>query len=949
MPGGLQKGLTDELNLKTPMPVLGQAAGANLDSAVLPSINANFDFPLRLYASAVPDAFLNLSASTTTMGDGGVKASAPINGVGPAAYAAGKINMGTGALTGLGTTTLNGATFATAFAALTKTNGQFRRFVFCQQQDGSMNVISSAEAASQAALTDYGSLSSQGGGSFIGHVDVIWVSASTQYKTPAASGNTIGDDGIFRQGGSGGGGGSASAGLALQSASTPNVTFTSGAFPLEDGRELLSSDGAGTDTTNYGKALTVSATSVLAASPAVLGGGGSPAASTVYYFYIDLDTIAIATIATGSQAGRQIYPITAANFIISTFSPWSGSINRSRYEYRGQIKTTSGSAWSGTGAVLVAAATLQGNNLPVAVNPVVYRRGKQVLGVVGSSGQTIAGHIFSSKSWPTALVQASQVAWWNLIANGNDNGPQGVNLTNNGATFTGSNIFGTASAAAVFNGSSQFFSSSNAYLNPTGKSFAGGAWVNCSSFAGSPTIMSQGSGTGDRSWIFGTDSVGHPVFFATGSAGAWDLIFTCNALIPTNILTKVDFVYNFASGVVIVYINDEEVGRGSISTIRASTTPSFFIGKDFSGDFFPGTMHDGYLVAGYLMSDTDIKKLYCSRLDHGASVQTAFQEWTGNVYTDTELAKHLPVSGPSGALIDCTDPNSAFFDFSNYNGVLDSVELALKDTSLSPAVVAPVPPYDVIFTVTPTANTTAPHNQPDVGEPVLMVETGVANQWAWVSPEGKVAIDATNITFLDGFPTASAQPNRVSLVVRAKRLASVGVPQATSSRLGTVYLGSMTGFSKIVGTGSGAQFGNMTTASLTAGDSVLINSNITEPADFSIPAGVSVFQAPNTTVTFTTATSGVRFTGARSRWIGMDITMPATGGATSGVSIEAADCYVQGRIFWQSTGTLAAAVNILTAGFRALSIISVQNPSGAVTALVADASTFPGQPIVVGG
>lgn len=190
------------------LPVLGLPARAKL-AAIASAVDANSDLPLRIYAAATPDASLHVSASTSTMADGATRVPSPIDATGPAYSPAGSIHFGTGTVTGGGTVTLNGAAFATGFAALTKTDTLYRRFTFSLLRDGTLASISSPESASQGALADYGALAASAGGIYLSHIDVQWVAGATQYKTAGSASNVIENGGIYR--GSAGGGGGASA------------------------------------------------------------------------------------------------------------------------------------------------------------------------------------------------------------------------------------------------------------------------------------------------------------------------------------------------------------------------------------------------------------------------------------------------------------------------------------------------------------------------------------------------------------------------------------------------------------------------------------------------------------------------------------------------------------------------------------------------------------------
>lgn len=563
-------------------------------------------------------------------------------------------------------------------------------------------------------------------------------------------------------------GASGDASFKLQAIASDVLTLKGGHIMLADGRELATFDG----TSTYGGDISVNLLTLLA----------SPVNGTTYYLYIDLDSLSAAVL--DESVNRKIYGVLTSKLVLLTTTP--DQVNRARYVALGLVVGIAANHYSTTAFKTLAVRF--GDNNPNAVSPVVYRLGKQLLGTVGSSGQIIAGHILSTKTWPTALVQATQLAYWNLAANGNDNGPQGVNLSGGTPpTFTAANIFGTSSAAAAFNGSTQFYTNTTqSYLNPTAKSFLVGGRFNGTSWAAGPTLISQASAGGDRSWLLGVNASGNPTFFATNTAGAWDTALTAPVVLTTGVYHDIAGHYNTTTGVMTIYVDGKPVASATQATIRASTTNTFLVGKDYSGDFFTGSMQDLYFISNYLMTDTDVQKIFSYRLDHAAGVLTKNQEWTGNIYTDTDLVKQLPLSGPSSALIDLTDSNSAFFDFSQYNGALDSVELTLKDTGLSPTVVTPVPPFDTTYTAAP--GSPVAHGQPDIPKVTLLVETGTTGQWEEVASEGKIQADATNLTIdLSALsPAVGAAPNRARIIAQSTRQSAVGVPDATTARSGTV-------------------------------------------------------------------------------------------------------------------------------------------------------------------
>ena len=133
-------------------------------------------------------------------------------------------------------------------------------------------------------------------------------------------------------------GASGDASFKIQSVATPNAVIKGGFLLLDNGKELATYDGAGSLSTDFGKDLTVSLTTIL---------GSAPANATAYYLYIDLNSLSAAV--TQTDTGRSVYAVTVSNFVLSTIAP--EFTDMSRYVPRAVIMSaTSGTAWSGAGS-----------------------------------------------------------------------------------------------------------------------------------------------------------------------------------------------------------------------------------------------------------------------------------------------------------------------------------------------------------------------------------------------------------------------------------------------------------------------------------------------------------------------------------------------------------------------------------------------------------------------
>ena len=146
-------------------------------------------------------------------------------------------------------------------------------------------------------------------------------------------------------------GASGDASFKIQSISTPSAVIKGGYILLDNGKELATYDGAGSASTDFGKDLTVSLTTIF---------GSAPANATAYYLYIDLTTLAAAVTLTDN--GRKVYAVVEANFVLSTVAP--DVIDLARYVPRAVIKSaTTGTAWSGAGSSFATLAFLAGQTV----------------------------------------------------------------------------------------------------------------------------------------------------------------------------------------------------------------------------------------------------------------------------------------------------------------------------------------------------------------------------------------------------------------------------------------------------------------------------------------------------------------------------------------------------------------------------------------------------------
>lgn len=154
---------------------------------------------------------------------------------------------------------------------------------------------------------------------------------------------------------------------------------------------------------------------------------------------------------------------------------------------------------------------------------------------------------------------------------------------------------------------------------------------------------------------------------------------------------------------------------------------------------------------------------------------------------------------------------------------------------------------------------------------------------------------------------------------------------------------SLTGYTKYAGQGPGS-YATVTAAlaASAAGDRVLIMRDMAETGALVVPAGVQVDQMPNTLVTLTAtafASGAIRFTGANAQWRRMNAKVTGiTGTLAKAISVEAADCKVEGDLEIDTSGqTVTDAVNIAVGGTRAYVQVGVKKTAGTLTNLETNA------------
>lgn len=189
---------TDQIVSDDTLKSLGSTSREQIKS-ILTRLNNELESPLRLHATfPTPDAKLNFSASSINLGDG-AKRSIPALKSQVFNLSASSIDFQTQAVVG---------TFAITWPS--STVGMFRRAGFTLLSSGAIQVLFSAESATQGALANAGTLFVKSGIA-LGFIDLECTHASGKFKTAGSATDIIENSQINRfSSGSGGSSGSGS-------------------------------------------------------------------------------------------------------------------------------------------------------------------------------------------------------------------------------------------------------------------------------------------------------------------------------------------------------------------------------------------------------------------------------------------------------------------------------------------------------------------------------------------------------------------------------------------------------------------------------------------------------------------------------------------------------------------------------------------------------------------
>jgi hypothetical protein len=895
---------------------------ANVPGDILSEVLSDFDSeinqPLRISASAVPDAFLRFEKSVINSSDGGAR-TAPVFNDFLGNYPATTINFTTGAVSG-GTITKDGA----AFSLPSTTVGYFRRVAFVYKPDTEViDCTFSDEADLFTSLTNAGILFSTLDGLPVGYVD-IQAYAPASFKSAFSGTNVIsnsvaGSPTVFRFGSGAGGSGSGDRSFNIANISTPNCSLKGGAILLTDGRKLASYSGSGTSSASFFKDISINLTTRF---------GGPPANSTTYYLYIDLGTLG-PTI-TLTDTGEPIYGVTQNNIVVTTADPTLQ--DETRYISIGSLKTAIfGNVWSGTGATKTSQAKFRPNTQPSTVNPTVYRLSQQLIGSVGSVEQYAAGHVLGATSFPPAL-SSSAYSYYNLSSSLNDGSGNGRNLTASGSiTFTGTSIFGISNSAAVLSGSALAESSSSFFS--ISSSFTAGGWFFHSTWtttAGSPRVLLSKSDTAVTSGGF------EIVLENVSSQSYLSFKFGANLAHTISIPTTnfeasswhhCSIMFDASTLELRGYIDGSLVGTSAVVTF-ANPAVNFMVGaRKASGvgsAFFTGRAEEIFFINSSI-SELSIRKLYSYKLVHSRSVAVKNQEWFGT-FTDA-----VSTQENVAWIVDKYDPDTIFIDLSGFSPNTYA-EIALRDNGYSGIVVSPTLFDTGYFTAAPASPQT--HYLPGVPNSIVFLYEVTPGEFESKQVQGLISANSIQIGWdLSAYAFGPTQRGRI---IASAGQSTASVPKATTGQSGIIKL-DYTGFNKIIGTNE--QYTTITNANLQPGDSALILNSYSVSGVENISVNdVSVTFMPGALISSTSSTNALSITGSRVNVYNANYAYTSTG-TTIGISVSGNDNFINNLKFAVLSGTVSSAISVQSGALRNYLTASIRSSGGTITTTITDAGT----------
>ena len=339
-----------------------------------------------------------------------------------------------------------------------------------------------------------------------------------------------------------------------------------------------------------------------------------------YYGYVDRLRLGQPTVV----GGRKLVAVDNTMWLFSTTSP--DSINTSRYIGIGLVVRV--------GGVFTSFATLATRSHDIALGvdgSLEHTVSSTVIGDVGSAGQRKAGHVLTSKSFPSATYSAT--SFFTLLANSNDgNTILAKNLTNdNTALYNGTDILGNANQAPTLNGTNQRFSSNDAHFDPLDNGntidFSMGGWFKASNWAAAAGLFGQWVAAA-LSFAVGVDASGYPYVKAT-TDGSTASQATSDTALTGSAWHHFAIRYIAASNKFELRVDGDLVATLTLAgnLFNAGASRLFTVGSHSSGAYFTGTVSNFYFCNGAAYTDNQAAKIFAAKEAHNRTITTESQLW----------------------------------------------------------------------------------------------------------------------------------------------------------------------------------------------------------------------------------------------------------------------------------------------------------------------------------
>jgi len=569
------------------LPVLRTTARQEL-AAIFGLLNSELQSPLRLFASDPSDALLNIASNAVIGADGARKTILSADDA-IGLFAATTINLQTAAIVG-GTVQVQGA----AFALPTTTIGQFRRLALVYSNSTNIvNTIFSAAAASVAALSDPVNLFTALDGTPIGYID-LEATAANAFKTAGSATSVVensvgGTARIVKPAASGSGsGGGGGTDLKLQAIAANVGTLKKGFLRYDSTLIGLEAD------ISFNLKTAVSSLGVVA-----------PSASTSYYLYLDMGALPV-SLTTHASVGFQYYAVSSGTTgMLVVLTADASTVDLSRYIPIALLRTDGSSNY----ALKADAARKIHSGPSVNVSPLVYEDSDHSIGTVGSAGQLATYGSLATTDFPnttTLHVYGGNEASGTSL---NDSASSPIALTGTATPlFNRVGFFGRETIPSTLNGSSQFWSSTNAefsYATASGATSFGG-WFYKENWADATARTLMSIGTAAATCIRLSLTTGNTVrveSFATSITPS----ASTSGMVGWNHISV-----TLSTTTARLYINGQLIGSATITS--GTTGNGLFVGAlNGASEFSNISIQDVFIHKGTVLTDSQVNVIASKR------------------------------------------------------------------------------------------------------------------------------------------------------------------------------------------------------------------------------------------------------------------------------------------------------------------------------------------------